>query len=546
MPFDLATAKPVTSGGFDLKTAKPVVAPQADPTAGMSTFDKIAAGAGSAITDLGLGLKQRLDEGAAYLERKLGGESVNKALGLRNANDILADTNTAVAQKRALDAPLVSSGAGRIGAFGGKVLAAIPASFIPGGQTLAGSAISGAVLGAAEPTIDGESALKNAAIGATGGAVGYGVGKGIGTVASKVGQRLAAKGAQNQMLDDAIAAARDAGYAIPPSQSNPSSIVANVLDIATGGRPKMAQAAALKNQGVTNQLAAKALGLPESTPLNNGVLEQVRRDAFTNGYAPVHSVGDVTPGPAYAQALDSIEQASKGASRSFPNAVKNEIPGMVDSLRVGKFDAGDGLQMSQILRDAATKAYTSGDRALGKANRDASKAIEDAIEEHLQSAGMPDALAAFRDARKLIAKTYTVQKGLNDTTGNVSAKAIASQLKKGAPLTDELEAIGRAAQLPGNSLRDMMYATPAGSQLESVLSTGGAIASHNPLLVAVPAARSGLRNLMLSDAVQKAIPAQSYQSNLLRALASDPTRIGINAAGVSLPELSKQDALPTR
>lgn len=323
-------------------------------------------------------------------------------------------------------------------------------------------------------------------------------------------------------------------------------MVANVLDIAAGGRPKMAQAAALKNQGVTNQLASKALGLPENMPLNNGVLEQVRRDAFTNGYAPVRATGDVTPGPAYTQALDAIAQASKGASRSFPNAVQNEIPSMVDSLRVGKFDAGDGLQMSQLLRDAADKAYASGDKALGKANRDASKAIEDAIEEHLQSVGMPDALDAFRNARQLIAKTYTVQKALNDTTGNVSAKAIASQLKKGKPLTDELESIGRAAQLPGNSLRDMMYATPAGSQLESVLSTGGAIASHNPLLLAIPAARSGLRSLMLSDAVQKAIPAPSYQSNLLRALASDPTRIGINAAGVSLPDLAKQQALPSR
>lgn len=545
MPFDLATAKPVASGGFDLKTAKPV-ASVPDPTADMSTFDKIASGAGAAITDLGLGLKQRFDEGAAYLERKLGGQAINKALGLPNASDVLANTNAEVANKRTIDAPLVSSGAGRVGSIGGKVLAAIPASFIPGGQTLAGSALSGAAFGAAEPTLEGESALKNATVGAAGGAVGFGVGKGIGAVAGKVSQRLATKVAQSQMLDDAIANARDAGYAIPPSQSNPNSVVANVLDIAAGGRPKMAQAAAIKNQGVTNSLAAKALGLPEGTPLNNSVLDQVRRDAFTNGYAPVRAAGDVTPGPAYTQALDAIEQASKGASRSFPNAVKNEIPDMVDSLRVGKFDAGDGLQMSQILRDAADKAYASGDKALGKANRDASKAIEDAIEEHLQSVGMPDALAAFRDARKLIAKTYTVQKGLNDTTGNVSAKAIATQLKKGKPLTDELEAIGRAAQLPGNSLRDMMYATPAGSQHESVLSTGGAIASHNPLLLGIPAARSGLRSLMLSDAVQKVIPAPSYQSNLLRALASDPTRIGINAAGQSLPELSKQQALPSR
>jgi hypothetical protein len=483
-----------------------------NPTDSNSFFQNAAAGLGKGATDLGLGIKQRLDEGAAALERTFGGQKLNKVLGLKNAADIIGETQAAVDEKRKIDAPLMRTAGGNIGNFAAKAIPAVGAMALPGGQGLGGSMLTGAALGFAEPTLADESALKNAAFGGVGGAAGYGVGKGIGAGVNTLATRAQGKAAANALVDANTGLARDAGYVFPISQSNPSSVMANTLDIVAGGRPKLAQAASLKNQAVTNNLAAKAVGLPANTPLTPEALAQVRQAAFNQGYAPISGTGMVTPGPAYTAALDSIVSTTKGASNSFPGAVKNDIPELINGLRVQQFDAGDALKMTQVLRDQANAAYRVGDKALGKANKQAAAALEDAIETHLSSAGPAanDALKAFRDARTLMAKTFSVEKALNGETGNVSAQRLAADLAKGKPLTGELLSIAKMGRLSPKNVQTMAYSTPGASQLEGVLSTGGAIASANPLLLGVPYLRAGLRNTLLSKPVQSMMPAPSY------------------------------------
>lgn len=481
-----------------------------DPTEGNSFSKNALIGIGKGMTDLALGTKQRLDDAAAYLENKLGGQSVNAFLGLKNAADIQKATQVEVDEKRALDAPVMRTAGGKVGAIGANVIPAMAASLVPGGQTLAGSMVGGAVLGAMEPTATGESVTRNMAFGAGGAGVGYGAGKMVGKTVDTLAVRAQAKAAANSLKDANTAAAREAGYVFPPSQSNPNSLTANTLDILAGGRPKMAQAASLKNQGTTNRLAAKALGLPENTPLTGDVLEQVRKAAYSQGYAPIASAGKITPGAAYTQALDDIVSTTKGASNSFPGAVKNDIPDLIDGLRVKEFNAGDALKMTQVLRDQADAAYRAGNNMLGKANKQAANALEDAIENHLASNGVTDALKTFRDARRLMAKTYTVQKAINSETGDVSARVIAGELKKGKPLTDELLAIGKMGQLSPKNVQSMGYATPGASQLETFGSAGAALGTGNPLMLGIPFARAGLRDALLSKPVQRMTPAPSY------------------------------------
>jgi hypothetical protein len=174
-------------------------APQAqsapNPTEGNSFFDNLAAGVGKGVTDIALGAKQRLDEAAAYLENKFGGQSINAALGFKNAADIKKETQAAVDEKRQLDAPLMQTVGGKVGNFIGQ---AIPAVAAPGAGSLAGSVASGAALGAAQPTTEDESVLNNAALGAVGGAVGYGVGK----AASRIVSPNAATNPEVQLLKD--------------------------------------------------------------------------------------------------------------------------------------------------------------------------------------------------------------------------------------------------------------------------------------------------------------------------------------------------------
>lgn len=510
------------------------------PTDGNSGFQNFAAGVGSKFVDLGLGAKQRMDEGAAYLEKTLGGPDsligrAGKSLGMPTAADAKQKTQAAVIEKREIDKPLNKTTGGKIGGVAGAVVPAVAASFLPGGQTLMASLLTGGGLGALETTVPGESLIKNTLVGGAGGAAGYGLSKAVGMGINKLAERGASKAAANVLVDANTKLAREAGYSIPVSQSNPSSLIANTLDIAAGGRPKMAQAASLKNQPVTNRLAAKAIGLPEDMPITLEALDEVRKAAYKTGYTPITSAGTITPGAAYTSALDDIVKTTKSASNSFPKAVKNDIPALVDGIRVNQFDAGDAIEMTRVLRGQADVAYRAGDNALGKANKKAAQALEDAIDDHLSANGATETLKNFRDARKLMAKTFTVEKALNGETGDISAAKLAAELTKGKPLSDELLTIAKMGKLSPKNVQSMQYATPAASQLESVSSTAASIASGNPLPMAIPYARAGLRSAMLSSPVQKMAGRPNY--GLLSKMSAkqlDQLNMGLLRSGVPL------------
>lgn len=135
-----------------------------DPTEGMSTFDKVASGAGKAVYDLGRGMGQ--------IGRENLPENISNFLGL--------PTNEDVAESRRLDAPLMNTKSGFAGNIGGNVLSAIPAAFVPGANTYVGASLIGAGLGGLQPVVEGESRLKNTVAGGATGFLGHGAGQAIG------------------------------------------------------------------------------------------------------------------------------------------------------------------------------------------------------------------------------------------------------------------------------------------------------------------------------------------------------------------------------
>jgi hypothetical protein len=133
---------------------QPVQQATYDPTQGMSTSEKLLAGAGKAFVDLGRGAGQLLRGGI--------GESAANRLGLPTAADI--------EESRRLDAPLMRTGAGTIGNVAGSVAAALPTAFIPGANTIGGAALLGAAQGALQPVGEKDSRLQNIGTGALFGA----------------------------------------------------------------------------------------------------------------------------------------------------------------------------------------------------------------------------------------------------------------------------------------------------------------------------------------------------------------------------------------
>lgn len=316
---------------------------------------------------------------------------------------------------------------------------------------------------------------------------------------------------QNAVVDAGFQKARDAGFTIPASQSNPNSLLANTVDVIAGGRPKMQQAASIKNQKVVNEKVATELGLPKDTPITPDVLKIIRSEAANRGYDPVKNAGKITVRPEYDVALDKLTEQSRKAKAGFAGYDDAGLEKTINSFRTKEFDADSGVSMTRQLREDASRAYAQGDKNLGKALRGASNAIEDEIEAHLAAQGNKTALNDFRESRKVMAKTFSIEKALNEATGDISATKLARQLDKGAPLSGELKDIALAAKLPGASLADTKYATTGASQLELMGGVGAAVGTGNPLFAALPFVRGGTRMAALSRPVSNALGTPNYK-----------------------------------
>lgn len=338
-------------------------------------------------------------------------------------------------------------------------------------------------------------------------------------------QRIAANEArqrQNVPRDKVVADARTSGFVISPSEVNPSMMNRAVEGVA--GKLSTRQLASARNQEVTNKLVRQELGVPDDVPLTPDLMAQLRREAYQTGYAPVEAAGAIRPGAAFRKDLNNISLKYSGAARSFPGAVGNEVQDMVDSLKVRQFDAADGVKMAQILRDQSSKSYASGDKALGKAQRSAATAIEDQIERGLTGLGQQgaDMLNSFRNARRQMAKTHTIEAALNPATGNVQSQKLAADLRKGKPLSGGIAAAAQAASaFPKNfQSTEAMGAIPGISPLDVLsgagLGTLGAIGGGpgGALLGALPAVRPMARGLALSPGFQNRFANPDYSNSL--------------------------------
>lgn len=124
--------------------------------------DQALAGVGSGLTDLWQGLKERF--------------------GKATPQDVLA--------KRATDANLRGTTAGNVGNFVGQALPALATLPIPALNTIGGAALTGAAMGAVQPTAPGESAAANVGLGALGGAAGQGAANLIGRAVAPIQSAL--------------------------------------------------------------------------------------------------------------------------------------------------------------------------------------------------------------------------------------------------------------------------------------------------------------------------------------------------------------------
>lgn len=331
----------------------------------------------------------------------------------------------------------------------------------------------------------------------------------------------------NAERDTALVAGQKEGYVVPPATTNPTLVNRGLEGVA--GKINVQQAASIKNQPVTNSLARRALDLPPDTPLTPETMQRLRTAAGTT-YEQVKNAGPIQVSPQYAKDLSKITETADQINTDLPNyrsGSSQQVLDLVASLKPpnGTFDARTAVELSKDLRFNANSNWAAagrtGDpslRALSRAQSAAAEAVENEIERHLGTTGQADLAGKWDDARRTIAKSYSVE-GALDGAGNVDAAKLAKQSLKGKPLSPELQTaadfanafpkatrIGASKEsMPGISPLDVFAGTGLG---ETAHAAGASPTAAITTGVAVPAARIAARSLATSKVGQRmALPS---------------------------------------
>lgn len=299
--------------------------------------------------------------------------------------------------------------------------------------------------------------------------------------------------------DATLAEAKQAGYAVPPFETNPNAIT-NTLG-SVGGKAATKQATTAQNQAVTTSLAARAIGLPENQPITLSAIRQ-QRAAAGQAYEAVGALS-----PQAAADLESLKQARFDANAQMKFYARSADP---SALKAAQASGAQADQLESALENhAAIAAQTHYQNAVQSGAT--GPALQQAQD---QAAQMYSLVPAMRQARTLIAKTYVVENALNEANGEVSAPAIGALFAKGTPLTGPLATIGKFQQaFPRYAGEASRTPAPAVSALNPVLAAGTALAgglTHGPagfvLGTVLPgAARAAARSVQLSPSLQSGL-----------------------------------------
>lgn len=403
---------------------------------------------------------------------------------LVGADDKQARENNALIK----DAHPISALAGNVAMYGAAGAAA------PVLNTLKGATLGGAAIGSLSPTDNDNVALgklENAAIGAGAGAVGVGVGKAVGGAVSNARQAANTLKRQNATRDATQLASQEAGYVLPPSYAGGGTL--SRLAEGVSGKYKTNQAAQILNQRNTNNLARQFLGMPEGEAFSESAIQRLK-DVNNVAYRDVAALPSTVTGQQTTRSLGT------GATSTTPIAQTGDE--VLNALKDARFNSK--LNWQHFNRTGDPEAYAKATALDAQA-----ATLENTLETIAQKNGSPDLVKSLQESRRNLAKIHTIDRAMNDATGDVDAKALAKVLEKGGMLSDEAEQIARFAQ----AYKDVAGVPKSGDANPfTVLDYASALLGYgvSPAALALPVARVGSRAAILSPAAQKAMANKSY------------------------------------
>lgn len=363
-----------------------------DPTSGMSGYEKFAAGMGKAAADLGRGAGQMI----GIVSR--------------------ADVDSAAAR----DKSLMNTGAGLAGNIAGSVASLIPASFIPGANTLAGASLIGAGAGMLAPAGENDSRLSNMALGAAGGAAAKvgtdAIGRIVRPIQSTLTPELQALAQKAKSMGIPLDAADMTG-------SRPLKVIRSVLESMPMTAARQAELNEAKRQAF-NRAALETIG--ESSDKATPEILNAARTRIGGSFNALSGRNDVQLGNDFLNALAKIDASSNPFSSAKIGDLVNRA---LDLAASGKISGVDYQKIRSTLGKQAKDAFNSGNSETGQAI----KALRNALDDAAGASISPADQAAWNQARSQWQALKVLEKAAAPTSadavaGNVSPAKLAQSM----------------------------------------------------------------------------------------------------------------------
>lgn len=334
-------------------------------------------------------------------------------------------------------------------------------------------------------------------------------GFGAGSLVKPKPTGLSVEQIQNAPKDKLLNTAQKAGYIALPSDVGAGKFPKALETVS--GKYKSEELASAKNQDVGLGLTRKYLGLQESTPINADTLDTLR-GLQSPVYEALKNTGTINLGNKnpFSNLVGGVKQSGGDRSPLLGEVPKNYA-----------IDANDAVEQIKQLRNDGNAYYRSGTniqdpkpklKALGQKYINEANKLENILENHVNKIGQPELVDSFRNARKEIAKTYTVEKALVGEN-LIDFRKVGKMIGKKEPITDELALAGKFAKEFARVNKPIAY-QPTAFTLPDVFASGiGAgvdLITGVPLASAIPAARVGSRYLMESAPFQQRFVQPKY------------------------------------
>jgi len=455
---------------------------QFDPTEGMSTFDRVAAGAGKSVADTWLGLRQLV--GNASQEevdnaREIGGPLMNTAGGM--TGNIAGQ----VAQIAAL--PGIGAG-GRVAAAAGR------------GLPFVNAAVQGAAFAGSQGVGAGESRIANTAAGAALGAAGQGIASGLSKAAST------AKASLGPEVLRAIENARRLKIPLNVANVTDSAPVRAAQSVTKYLPFSGASRAAAKQQQAFNRAVGKTFGA-DATTLTDDVMRQARK-RLGGEFDDIYSRNSVEISPDVARRMASIErEAFQDMTADQAGIIRNQVEKVLS-------EATDGLMTGQKYQAVRTSLQNA-EKAGGNIGRMV-KAVRSALDDAAALSVGPDDAARLKAVRSGWANLRTTEDALKQvagSAGNVRPTSLFPLIRKGS--TPEMRVLAKVGQ---NVLKETIGDSGTGPRnlWAGILTGGGLGGGYAGGLAGAASAASGLAQLAGVGAVAGRVLNTNTASKLLQ------------------------------